>query len=173
VSPIFNHIKDKINNEMVPLVIFLIMEFEKSHSKYKMFLDYLPKNLNDHPLFYTEEKRALIKGSYLFDKITIWQNQIKEEFETLNKIKTAEKFELKEFNLHIYKFYKTLVWSRNFNAYYNNIGYSTLVPVADLCNTDPYKINTDWYYDENEGKFTIKSIKKINKNEEVKFLIYK
>ncbi len=153
---------------MIPLSLFLLREFEKSESKFKLFMDYLPKNLNEHPLFYTEEKRKLLTGTFLLDKIIIWEKEIEEEFNSLNKINTGEKFEMKHLNLEKYKFYRSLVWSRNFNTYYNNIGYSSLIPVADLCNTDPLKINTDWFYDEKAENFIIKSIHKINKNEEVK-----
>jgi len=152
---------------MIPLTLFLIKEFEKKESKYKLFMDYLPKDLAEHPLFYTEEKRKFLKGSFLLEKMLIWEEQIQDEFEKLNKINIAANFGIKEFSLEKYKFYGSLVWSRNFNAYYNNIGYSSLVPVADMCNTDPFKINTDWFYDEKEEKFIIKSIKKINKDEEV------
>lgn len=152
---------------MIPLTLFLIKEFEKKESKYKLFMDYLPKDLAEHPLFYTEEKRKFLKGSFLLEKMLIWEEQIQDEFEKLNKINIAANFGIKEFSLEKYKFYRSLVWSRNFNAYYNNIGYSSLVPVADMCNTDPFKINTDWFYDEKEEKFIIKSIKKINKDEEV------
>lgn len=172
VAPIYKYIKDNLNNEIVPLSLFLLKEFEKLESKFKLFMDYLPKNLSEQPLFYDEDKRKLIKGSLLLDKIIIWEKQIEEEFDSLNKIKTAEKFYIKEFTLQKYKFFSSLVWSRNFNAYYNNIGYSSMVPVADLCNTDPLKINTDWFYDEKAEKFVIKSIKNIRKDEEVKFKIF-
>lgn len=170
VAPIYAHIKDVLNNEMIPLSLFLLIEFEKTETKFKLFMDYLPKNLSEHPLFYTDEKRKMLKGSFLLDKMLIWEKQIEEEFELLNKIETGEKFRMKDFTLEKFKFYRSLVWSRNFNAYYNGIGYSSLVPVADLCNTNPFKINTDWFYDEKTEKFIIKSIQTINKNDEVYFL---
>jgi len=168
VAPFYQHIKETIDNEMIPLSLFLLNEFEKSESKFKLFMDYLPKNLREHPLFYEEDIRKLLKGSFLIDKIIIWEKQIQDEFESLNKINIGEKFATEDFSVKKYKFFRSLVWSRNFNAYYNNIGYASMVPVADLCNTDPFKINTDWFYDEKAEKFFIKSIKSIKKDEEVK-----
>lgn len=159
--------KEKINNEMMALSIFFLHEFQKENSKYKLFLEYLPKSMSEHPLFYNREKRQFLKGSFLLDKLLIWESQLKDEFATLNEIKIAENFRIKNFNLDAYKFFRALIWSRNFNAYYNNIGYSSLIPVADLCNTDPFRINTNWCYEEKSEKFIIKATRKINKNEEV------
>jgi hypothetical protein len=207
---------------MISLTIFFLVESEKNKSEYKLFLNYLPKSLQEYPLFFTEEKLEFLKGSYLYiNFILYWKKQLQLEYESLLKLNIIDLFKIKEFTLEKYKFFRLLVWSRNFytklksnNNYVNkesekeeenfkenfidlyenenefnyidiNIDInkekdnkknddlnfykeiSSLIPVADMFNTDPNKINTDWFFDEISGKFMLKAIKEIRKDEEV------
>ncbi len=104
---------------MISLSIFFLAEFEKEKSEYNLFLDYLPKCLKEHPLFYNEEKIKYLKGSYLLYKLKIWKEQLKSEYESLMNIDIVNEFKLKEFTLEKYIFFRALVWSRNFDTKIN------------------------------------------------------
>jgi hypothetical protein len=214
ITKFYNKIKEANKDDMISLSIFFLAEFEKEKEKseYNLFLDYLPKCLNEHPLFYNEEKIKYLKGSYLFYKLSIWKEQLKSEYESLIKIDIVNEFKLKEFNLEKYIFFRVLVWSRNFDTkmklnnendldiykdkykdkdnYIDNniykdkdnsidinlndsgnkyIEISSLIPVADMFNTDPNNINTDWFFEESTGKFILKAIKEIKKDQEVNY----
>lgn len=50
---------------------YLLQEKRKpiSEQRFKEYLDILPKSLNDFPIFFTEEERVWLKGSYLLHQI--------------------------------------------------------------------------------------------------------
>jgi hypothetical protein len=199
---------------MISLTIFFLIESEKNKSEYDLFLNYLPKSLQEYPLFFSEEKIKYLKGSFLYDNfIMYWKKQLQSEYESLLKLNIVDLFKIKDFTLEKYKFFRLLVWSRNFytklksnnsssihelekekendkskkNSFDMNedidindykeyhkkkylkdyVEISSLIPVADMFNTDPNKINTDWYFDEITGKFILKAIKEIQKDQEV------
>jgi hypothetical protein len=241
---------------MISLTIFFLVEFEKEKSEYNLFLNYLPKSLQDQPLFFNLEKLEFLKGSFLYDNyLIIWKKQLQSEYDSLIKINIVDLFKIKEFTFEKYIFFRALVWSRNFNTklklngynlkiyekidkiekennedfkfnadtdidiykkyidndndnYINNLNnnnieidfckyfelerglalglnnnkekekekkkeindeieISSLIPVADMFNTDPNKINTDWSFDEINGKFILKANREIQEDEEV------
>ena len=102
---------------MIALTIFLLVESEKENSEYNLFLDYLPKSLEDHPLFFKDEKKInYIKGSCLHFKFKSWKEKLQSEYESLLKINVEDFFKIKEFTFEKYIFFRALVWSRNFHT---------------------------------------------------------
>jgi hypothetical protein len=63
--------------------------------------------------------------------------------------------------------YRHLTWSRNFNIVVNDISYGSMVPLADMFNFHPEKINVEWYLDTETRCFTIKANRDITKGEEI------
>jgi len=46
---------------------------------------------------------------------------------------------------------------------YDNKTHSSLISFADMYNFNPYKLNTDWFYDEEKAQFIVRAINKIKK----------
>jgi hypothetical protein len=67
--------------------------------------------------------------------------------------------------------YRHLTWSRNFNIVIDDFGYGTMIPIADLFNFHPDKINVEWFLNMETKCFNIKAIRDISKGEEI-FLNY-
>ena len=49
--------------------IFLLTEMHKPNSRYKVWLDLLPNAYYDSPLFFNQEEKDLLTGSYFKDVI--------------------------------------------------------------------------------------------------------
>ena len=149
------------------MTLFILKEYLKENSKYKLFLEFLPEDLSSSPLFFSKENLELIKGSFVSEKIKIWEIQLLDEYNKLKEKNINNLFSIKEFSLEEYKKFRYLVWSRNFNMPRDGKMYSTMVPVTELCNFHPRKINTDWDYFDDKKSFIVKAERKILKGEEV------
>lgn len=158
---------DIANKESIALSLFYIAEKEKSKSDFKPYLDYLPNSMNEQPIFYSEDKKKSLKGSYLKDKIILWENQLETEYNYIIKKEIHKNLKINNFNFAGFKYSRTIVWSRNFDLTYNNKTHSSLIPFADMCNFNPNKLNTHWTYDDEESKFILRASQPIKKHEEV------
>jgi hypothetical protein len=63
--------------------------------------------------------------------------------------------------------YRHLTWSRNFNIIIDDVSYGTMVPLADMFNFHPDKINVEWFLDNETKCFTIRANRDIMKDEEI------
>ncbi len=173
VSPFFKLIGEMPNRDSIALSLFYLVENQKENSKFKPYLNYLPKSMSEHPLFYTAEKKDFLKGSYMIERINLWENQIEDEYTQLQKKFSLYEYKIDNFTLENYKFSRTIVWSRNFSLTYNtdennnDISHFSLIPLADMFNFDPNKLNTYWYFDVDKKNFVLKAMNSIQKGEEV------
>jgi hypothetical protein len=96
-------------------------------------------------------------------------NEIQNTFDLVKKLE--EKLHTKGFSPSKQELLKihTIVRSRVFGLGKSLI--SGMVPISDLFNYDPEKINTNWHYDYKSESFKIQVTKPIPKNHEVKFYL--
>lgn len=172
MSPYFKEIGDICNKDTIALSLFYLAENEKEkingqENFFDPYFNYLPKSMSEQPIFYSDEKKQLLMGSYLLDKIKLWEKQLEQEYNYLLNKGISATLNIKNFNFESYKFSRTIVWSRNYSLTYNGQSHSSLVPIADLCNFNPNKLNTNWSFNENENNFILRSSQPIKKDEEV------
>jgi len=150
--------------ESAQICVFLYFLFEiekKEKSENLYYIDCLPKDETYFPVFFSDENKDLLKGSIIIDYINKNIQKFKKEFQILkNKFSKLNTVEFKD-----YLKVRLTLGARIFDT--DKINYvNSAVPIADLFNFHPEKVNCYWKVDENNN-FYVKAIRDIEEEEEV------
>jgi len=168
IEEYYQQIKDLEDSEQICIVLYFLFEFrEKENSDHYDYIASLPKDESYFPIFYSDENRNLLKGSIMINYMNKYIRKIKSEFEFLkNKF-----IELKEVEIREYIKVRLTLGARIFET--DKINHvNSAVPIADLFNFHPEKVNCSWKVDEKKN-FTVQAIKDIGVDEEVTPLLFK
>jgi histone-lysine N-methyltransferase SETD3 len=141
---------------------FLLQELHNPNSKWKHYIDILPKDYTNFPIFFTDEELKLFTGSPFLANIFEKRDDIRRDYEHICKrISEFEKYSFKEFCEM-----RMAVSSRIFCVKIEGRKTDVLAPMADLLNHKRPR-QTHWVYDENHKSFIITALENIKEGEEV------
>lgn len=123
------------------LATYIMEERRKSASFFDKFIDILPKNFDNFPIFYTQEERAWLQGSPFQHMISEKIKDIQSDFNLISK----EVPEYREFSLKEYSEIRMMVASRIFGIQVNGEKTDGFVPYADMLNHKRPR-QTSWTY---------------------------
>ncbi len=167
INMYYNEISHLEESEQLCIFLYFLFELKKKEkSKDIEYLNCLPKDETCFPIFYSPENKDYLKGSLLIEYSNKNLKKIKNEFELL-KNEFPEKFE--NVDLKEYLKIRLTFGARIFDTDKSNSIISA-VPIADLINFHPEKVNCCWRIDE-DNNFSVKAIRDIENDEEVFFKI--
>jgi histone-lysine N-methyltransferase SETD3 len=141
---------------------FLLQEIHNSNSKWKHYIDILPKDYTNFPIFFTDDELGLLTGSPFLLSVLEKREDIRKDYEHVCKrIPEFEKFSFKEFCEA-----RMAVSSRIFCVKIDGRKTDVLAPMADLLNHKRPR-QTHWVYDEGQKSFIITALEDIGEGQEV------
>ena len=136
-----------------------------NNSKWKFYVDFLPSNYDNFPIFYKEKELDYLKGTQFLESIEKEKKYIKADYNLLAKsIPGFTKYDLNYFTKIM-----EVVFSRVFNIKIHNKRGFIVAPFADILN-HKMPANTYWGFEDKTNSFFIKSKSNISKGE--KYLIH-
>lgn len=108
------------------ITIFLLIQQHDPNSFWKPYMDVYPKMVDNFPMFYSEEEKALLTGSPILEHIPKEIEEIREEYNTI----VAAVPEFSQFTCEDYMKNKTLVISRIFYVKIAGASERIMVPLA-------------------------------------------
>lgn len=163
INSYYNGIKDIEDSEEICIFLYFLFEFRKKEtSEHYDYIASLPNDETYFPVFYSNDNKNMLRGSIINNYMGKKIRKIKDEFEALQERIT----ELKNIDFKEYLKVRLTLGARIFET--NKSDYVTsAVPIADLFNFNPEKVNCCWQINENND-FIVKAIQDIEENEEVK-----
>jgi hypothetical protein len=171
-----NHIFEKLDGvtdrDNICIVVYICLETKNPLTYFTQFFNFLPKDFSCFPLFYKEDLKNMLHNSMVDKWVKLWEDQLQSEYNQIIVflLFNKERKLFKSVSLEEYSKYRHLVWSRNFGCIFREeqpFVYSTVVPICDLYNFHPEKVNIKWYYNRDVNRFVIEAIKDISKDEEI------
>jgi len=129
------------------LATFIMQEKRKESSIWDYYIDILPKNFSNFPIFFTEEEKKWLEGSPFANQIEEKIIDIKSDYDLICK----EVPEFKQFPIKEYSEIRMMVSSRIFGIQIEGIKTDGFVPYADMLNHMRPRQTTWTYTDEREG----------------------
>jgi histone-lysine N-methyltransferase SETD3 len=118
------------DNEELYLASFLLQEKHRPDSFWKPYLDSLPEAFPHLPLFFSEQERALLKGSFVPTLLAFQAQSLQQEHALLcQKVAGYDRFSLDDF-----VWARLSVSSRTFGLQVGGLQGRCLVPLADMLN---------------------------------------
>lgn len=150
------------------LTSFVLHELHNPDSKWKCYLDILPKDYSNFPIFYTEEELTLLEGSPFLNMILDKKEDIKKDYDDIClRIPEFTKYTFKEFCE-----VRMAVSSRIFCVRIDGKKTDVLAPLADMLNHKRPR-QTHWVYEDHFQAFTITAIDDIKSGMEVECYLYR
>lgn len=147
------------------LTSFILDELKNPNTKWRHYLDILPKDYSSFPIFYNDEELKELEGSPFLTQVLEKKEDMKRDYEKIcNNIPEFAKYDYNEF-CEI----RMAVSSRIFGVKIDYKKTDVLAPLADLLNHKRPR-TTHWYYDEMHKAFIIQSLDDISIGEEVNIL---
>ena len=165
------YIKDYINDlkknlktfNQTLLSIFILYEMNKNkESIWYNYLNFLPYNYDNFPIFYPNNLLTKLKGTSFLSILENKKIDILNDYKIISEILNNKLF---NFNFYEFNIAYCIVSSRIFGAFINNSKTDILVPFADMFNHSNINNNSTYYY-ENDN-FIVKSKEKILNNCEI------
>lgn len=129
-------------------------EVEKGEgSFYKPYLDTLPHVVDGLPIDFSEEEKALLKGSSLLNDVNVRLENMKADFDLLRQHVPL----LKDKPFAEFKRYRNIISSRVFGIKVDGVKTGGMVPYADMINHKFPKMS-EWNYEDSRAGFVLKSI---------------
>jgi len=112
------------------LAVFLLYQKINTTSFWKYYIDNLPDLMT--PIFWSQEERNLLKGSWVLDRTEADEKAIEEDYELVFKETLFKKypqiFSEEVYTLEEYKWSWSTIWSRSF--FFDSLGL-VLLPMID------------------------------------------
>ncbi len=144
------------------LTSFVLQELHNPDSKWKYYLDILPKDYSNFPIFYTNNEFKLLEGSPFLITILDKKEDMKKDYDDICiKIPEFTKFTFKEF-CEI----RMAVSSRIFCVKIDGKKTDVLAPLADMLNHKRPR-QTHWVFEDHFQAFTITALENIKTGMEV------
>lgn len=150
------------------LSTFVITEMKNPHTKWKFFLESLPKSVSNFPIFFEEEEKNLLVGSPFAPQIQELRDDMEKDY---TRICTAVPEFKKMATLHDFMRTRALVNSRIFGTKIDGEENDSIVPLADMFNYKYHSDMTHWTYSPERQGFVVKSKENIHVGEEI-FVYY-
>lgn len=144
------------------LSTFIMQEKRKEVSEWHTYIDILPKNFSNFPIFFTEEEKNWLKGSAFLDQIHEKIEDIKADYELICK----EVPEYVQFPLREYSEIRMMVSSRIFGIQVEGVKTDGFVAYADMLNHKRPR-QTSWTYTDEKQGFIIEAIEDIKRGDQV------
>jgi hypothetical protein len=132
-----------------------------NETNYHEYIDMLPTNLDNFWYYIDKEDKLIIEETYIGKKISKYEMEFMEDYNIIKKY-------FPDLEKEKYIKFKLLVLSRLFSYQNNKKKEISLVPLVDLINHSNNN-NCIWYYDSKINKFCVKTIKNVNRGEELLF----
>lgn len=161
-NKILNANLDLLSPKHCLLSIFLLNEKANTDSKWKHYLDILPKSYHNFPVFYKSEEFKELEGSPFLQQVYQKINDIRADY---NSIQKAEP-EFKMFSFEEFMQMRMAVSSRIFGIKVNGRKTDCLAPLADMLNHKRPR-QTQWYFSDEIKCFVIKAIQDIDSDDQV------
>jgi len=141
-------------------ISFILLEnLCKSDSIWRTYIDILPKNFDNVPIFFKKDYLNMLKGCTCLSKILSKIASLQTEYKFLfNNLETFKKYSLAE-----YIWARTVVITRIYGVVIDGIKTQALVPFADMLNHNNNP-ETQWFFDDINKVFKILSKKKFSAN---------
>lgn len=157
----------KLTNLSAPkhtvLGLFLIEERLKGEDSFwKYYLKSLPPNMNTMPIFYSEEQKALLKGSPVLRTLNKRIKEMKADYDILRT--SLEEFQ--SISYESFAYHRCLASSRVFGFIVNGVKTGGMVPFLDMINHKRPKQSL-WSYDDSLESFKIEAYGDCEANSEL------
>ena len=126
------------------------------------YIDILPKNYSNFPIFFTDDEKILLKGSAFLDQIEEKIEDIKADYDLICK----EVPEYVQFPLKEYSEIRMMVSSRIFGIQIEGVKTDGFVAYADMLNHKRPR-QTSWTYTDERKGFIIETIEDVKRGEQV------
>jgi len=144
--------------------IFHLEELYKNNSFWKPYLDMLPQDMSNFPIFFTEEEKKMLLGTGINEASMIISNLCEEEYNKIKKI--AQEIEV--FGLNQYLKMYILMSSRMFSLNIPPTPLAANVPFADMCNYNYLHIHqTCWEWCNSDKTFCVMAKRNIQRNQPI------
>jgi len=141
------------------LAAFLLEEKHKRDSFWKSYISVLPEWYEEFPVYYTEQEKALLKGSPFLKVISSKLQEIQNDYESICKVYSDfSKYSLKEFSDM-----RLAVSSRVIGVLIEGVESDAMVPLADMLNHSSTNTCT-WSYENPE--FVVEALCNIQRGSE-------
>ena len=169
------YLKHDFDNTNSIIAVYLLLESFNDKTKWKEYLDIMPKDFSHYVHFYDKKKLELLKDTTMMCKDSY---NFKYNIDNIKKDAIIVYYALKEINkipseylkmtefIKLFVKFRIIVDSRAFNYEKKNKDETGLVPYADLLNHST-NCNTTWYFDDSKKAFIVKATKDIKKNTEI------
>ncbi len=142
------------------LATFIMQERRKSESDWQYYMDILPKDGRDFPIFFSQEEKKQLEGSPFLDQIEEKIEDIEKDYKLIcQEVPEYEKFPISE-----YSEIRMMVSSRIFGIQIEGVKTDGFVPYADMLNHKRPRQTTWTYSDEYKG-FVIDALEDIKRGE--------
>ena len=141
---------------------YVLQELYNKDTKWKPYLDMLPKDLSSFPIFFTHEEKKWLDGSPFLDQV---EDKIKDMEKDYNAIAIVVP-EFSKYTLEEFKRVRMLVSSRIFGVKIDGNKTDALVPLADMLNHKRPQ-ETSWEYNEDKKGFIIEAKTGIERGDQV------
>jgi histone-lysine N-methyltransferase SETD3 len=161
-NKILNANLDLLSPKHCLLSTLLLIEKADPNSKWKLYLDILPKSYNNFPVFYQPEEFNELEGSPFLEQIYQKINDIKTDY---NLIYKAEP-DFKKYSFEEFMQMRMAVSSRIFGIKVNGRKTDCLAPLADMLNHKRPR-QTQWFFSDDIKCFVIKATQEIDVDDQV------
>ena len=144
------------------LAIVLLQEKINNDSKWKHYIDVLPKSYNNFPVFFNDNELEYLKGSPFLNLLKEKLSDLKKDYNAIfNCSELFKKFSFKDFCEA-----RMAVSSRIFGIKVGGVKTDCLCPLADMLNHRSPR-QTQWFYSDQLNSFIIQAIQEIEIDDEI------
>ena len=113
------------------LSVFLLEDMERGReSPFSPYYESLPQDLPQHSLFWTQQERAMLRGTCFLDDVQSFELMVKTDYKAIvARVPVFQRFTFARF-----LWSRIIVSSRNFSIRINHSDHIALVPLADMMN---------------------------------------
>ncbi|KAL4505376.1 hypothetical protein ABPG72_002438 [Tetrahymena utriculariae] len=157
-----------IQQKHVYFALFLLQEQKKKNaSHYKAYIDSLPSDLSSFPALFSDEELLYLEGTAALKLVQEQKEDIKTDYESISQLIPEFK---SEFSLEQFRWAFLCSHSRVFGIQVKGIKTSVMVPLADMLNhKHSGQEDSEWVFDDATNCFTVKTLKKIQRNQQIHF----
>lgn len=158
-SKVFN--QDKVIDQEC-LAYYLYLHFNDEASIFYPYFRYMTLSFNEYPMFYTESDKLKINNTNLFERKERFLYRISQSYYRIIEA-------LNDTSIHFQTYINCFYWisSRAFTKKTKNLTLISLVPVFELFNYHPSKLNTNWQFNEFRNGWALIATKTIEPYEEI------
>ena len=144
------------------LTSYILQERRNVFSKWRFFLEILPKTMENFPIFFSAEEEALLEGSPFLEQVKDKRRDIEKDYETIAEVAP----ELREWTLREFSEVRMMVSSRIFGMNIEGQKTDGFVPMADMLNHKRPR-ETSWTYTDEKVGFVIEACMDIPRNNQI------